>query len=269
MSINNMPVESIRLPAGIKLLRLFYISLFFANAIVLSLFSQFTFVKIFGITFFNYADVIAKIMLALLPLIIFYYGFIKFSIAGYYIAIIYQSTFFLNALLTVLGRVFKIGIAVPIVQIIGNYPPSEDKYLILRYSIVYSLNLIFGTMLIYYLVSKLEWYRGDKAHQGYEDRLVDRYKKEFEVTYCVSSSGVGICTKGYSSDIGTTGIQFVATKPLQKGTKVDLDIKLPNRPEPIYTKAKIIWSEGTKCGAQFVRISISDRKKLKNFLKGQ
>jgi len=220
-----MPIENIRLPAGIKLLRIFYISLFFANTIVLSLFNQFTFVNIFGITLFGYTDAVAKITLALLPLIIFYSGFVKFSMAGYYIAIIYQSTFFLNTLLSGLNRIFNIGIAVPVVQIIGNYPPSEDKYLILKYSLVYSLNLIFGTILIYYLVSKLEWYRGEKTHIGYEDRIVDRYKKEFEVTYCVSSSGVGICTKGYSSDIGTTGIRFSAKNPLQKGTKVDLDLK--------------------------------------------
>lgn len=267
MSTNNMPVENIRLPAGIKLLRLFYISLFFANTIVLSLFNQFTFVNIFGITLFGYTDAVAKIALATLPLIIYYHGFVKFSMVGCYMAIVYQSTFFLNALLTSLSRIFNIGIAVPIVQIIGNYPPSEDKYLILRYSIAYSLNLVFGTMIIYYLMSKLEWYKGEKTHLGYEDRTVDRYKKEFEVTYCVSNSGVGICTKGYSSNIGTAGIQFSARKPLQKDTKIDLDIKLPNQPESIYAKAKIMWSEGTKCGAQFLRISRSDRNKLKNFLK--
>lgn len=52
-------------------------------------------------------------------------------------------------------------------------------------------------------------------------------------------------TRGNSitKNISPNGARFVIEKELPKGTIVDIDIKIPAKPEPIPIKAKVVWSK--------------------------
>ncbi|MBL7132102.1 MAG: PilZ domain-containing protein [Candidatus Omnitrophica bacterium] len=259
-------IEDIQVPTGVKLLRMFYGLLFFGNVLSILIFGGLSNVRIAGNTIYGYEDVCIKLSLALFPLAIFYFGFIKFYLSGCFFAILYQLVFLINAILSILNNIFHVGNIKPLIQIV-KIPNLRTAESVVLYSFVDSLNVIIGAIVLFYLTSKIRWYINVfREYKAYNDRLQRRYRKEVQLMYSTGTSAAGKRKKGISQNISRRGIKFMVAEPLQKGIELYLELTLPNQEIPIDIKVKVVWFKNGLCGARFLEMNKFDRRRLRNFL---
>lgn len=110
-----------------------------------------------GIILPNYIASIMRVLLCAVPLYLFF-GFKKFLRRSYIVALYYHCFFIINSALSIAVIMFENSPVKPILQIIARPEfgiPMEDlSTLTLRKSIVYSLNIFVGIIVVYYLTRK-------------------------------------------------------------------------------------------------------------------
>lgn len=71
----------------------------------------------------------------------------------------------------------------------------------------------------------------------------------------------------FTDDLSEGGIFIRAEKPPFVGTKVDLQISLPNIDELVEVKGEVVWRlEGNGCGIRFLKITQAQRKNIREFI---
>ena len=81
--------------------------------------------------------------------------------------------------------------------------------------------------------------------------------------------------RALTADVGAGGLRVVLDDPLERGTVLELDIKLPDRSEPIVCQGVVIWGrpvaeghgQAVDTGIQFISIEPKDRTALVHYAK--
>lgn len=93
---------------------------------------------------------------------------------------------------------------------------------------------------------------------GQENRRDLRAAAELEVDLLAPDEIASLAT----STVGAGGISLVIQEPLEKGTLLELSIKLAQRPVPLFCRAKVVWRRGNLLGAAFIDLYQNDRELL-------
>jgi len=253
----------IRAPAGIKFLRFFYLLLFFLNCFFVVLLAKNTKIIFFGQTTGGYIDLFLKAFLIVIPLVIFYMGFIWYQLYGCYLSIVYHGFFVVNFFVILVDKYAKPIPCSPLIMLVGD--SASDMSTIIAHDVVYALNMLINSLICVYMLDKIKWYQGSKGYTGYDDRFEKRVNKELPFLYAISGSDANIFIPTNSRDISIDGVRASLAKSLRRGMRLNLEMRLLEETVPIKAKGKVIWCDGRECGIQFTSISFKNKKRLKKF----
>ena len=93
---------------------------------------------------------------------------------------------------------------------------------------------------------------------GHESRRHLRAAAELELDLVAPEEIASLVT----TTVGAGGISLVIKEPLEVGTLLDLSIQLPQRPVPLFCRAKVVWRRGDELGAAFIDLFQNDRELL-------
>ena len=106
--------------------------------------------------------------------------------------------------------------------------------------------------------------------QGNERRQFRRIKTSSPIEYRFLNSGR--FTNSVTCDISEGGISFIVDGPVPIGTHLHFEVKLKNRPQPIYGIAKITWSTKEpyssryRIGLEFTEIGSISKADIATFI---
>jgi len=106
--------------------------------------------------------------------------------------------------------------------------------------------------------------------QGNERRQFRRIKTSSPIEYRFLNSGR--FTNSVTCDISEGGISFIVDGPVPIGTHLHFEVKLKNRPQPIYGIAKITWatkepySSRYRIGLEFTEIGSISKADIATFI---
>ncbi|MBN2097372.1 MAG: PilZ domain-containing protein [Candidatus Omnitrophica bacterium] len=95
-----------------------------------------------------------------------------------------------------------------------------------------------------------------------ERRQYVRLNIPLEISYAVQGEKTPL-HKTVTKNISPNGARFILERDLPKGTIVEMEVKIPTRPEAIRVKAKVIWTkkqsgpdeQNYDAGLEFIQIS--------------
>ena len=101
-----------------------------------------------------------------------------------------------------------------------------------------------------------------EEHRRYDRRAFPRSPATFEVRY-----GKGENMKdGVGFEIGTGGVSFDADDVLTMDSEIDVHYRLTREDSWVKVKAVVKHSEGSKQGAEFLNIRMTDRLRIVDFV---
>ncbi|MFH1790396.1 MAG: PilZ domain-containing protein, partial [Candidatus Omnitrophota bacterium] len=265
--VNKTGADLKEIPAGINLLGVFYVLLFFFNVITTVMARESSHLMVLGYVVGRGDDIGIRIFLTLMPLVIFYFLIIRMETAGSLMAIIYQALFAVNSALCILKAIVYNPPILPIIEAVRyGVLPSESPGA--GYIAANAVKMVICAGIISYLLYITRWYRIMSKLQGYNQRGRKRWANSLNVVYWIESDGIRTRENGVSEDISTTGIRIKTEKPMEKGTEISIELTFPGHRIPIMARGAVTWNRGNFHGVKFIGMDNFDKKRLTNMLKG-
>jgi PilZ domain len=93
-------------------------------------------------------------------------------------------------------------------------------------------------------------------------RRFSRYRFDVRIEASVFREGLTISCWGRTNELGQDGIGATLSGELQAGEVVSLEFPIPLRPHVIKLRAVVRYSEGLRCGFEFLVLSDEQRQLL-------
>ena len=106
-----------------------------------------------------------------------------------------------------------------------------------------------------------------------EKRKFMRFETVLDVIYSILGNSASR-TKSYLKNLSKEGLGLVSDRPLQKGSFVELEMKIPGDNIPIFAFGEVAWAGETDkskydAGIKFTKIKRSDRVRLLDYVYDQ
>lgn len=93
--------------------------------------------------------------------------------------------------------------------------------------------------------------------------MVPRYSPRIRAHFPLIFLGDGIAAQGTVINLSLPGCTVASWEPLQKGTYLALQLKMPDLDTPmIVPLAAVRWATGRLCGLEFIRMAPADQRRL-------
>jgi len=106
-----------------------------------------------------------------------------------------------------------------------------------------------------------------------EKRKFMRFDAVLEVIYGILGNSASK-TKSYLKNLSKEGLGLIGNRPLQKGSFVELEMKIPGDNIPIFAFGEVAWANETDkskydTGIKFTKIKNQDRVRLLDYVYDQ
>lgn len=101
---------------------------------------------------------------------------------------------------------------------------------------------------------------------GQEQRRFPRIPQPFEVQYRVGEVGLGWDT-AITVNLSAVGVRLRSDRPIDQGSQIELQITLPNTPEPLHLLGLVVWSQMqsphvTETGVEFLDVTLEQQTQI-------
>ena len=111
-----------------------------------------------------------------------------------------------------------------------------------------------------------------QKNQDFEKRNYIRLDFQLQLNFN-KEDGSGESFPAITKNISAEGLRFTSDQKLEKGSKIDFEIDLPNREKPVHFKGEVVWSKAASSadkgkkgnydiGIKFVEVDKKDRNAL-------
>ena len=106
-----------------------------------------------------------------------------------------------------------------------------------------------------------------------ERRRFMRFEAILEVIYSLLGKPASKA-KSYLKDLSKEGLRLIGNNPLQRGSLVELEMKIPGDNIPIFAFGEVAWARETEnskydAGIKFTKIKNNDRLRLLDYVYDQ
>ena len=103
-----------------------------------------------------------------------------------------------------------------------------------------------------------------------ERRKFMRFEAVLDVIYNILGNSASK-TKSYLKNLSKEGLRLIGDRPLQKGSFVELEMKIPGDNIPIFAFGEVAWANETEkskydAGIKFTKIKNHDRVRLLDYV---
>lgn len=107
-----------------------------------------------------------------------------------------------------------------------------------------------------------------------EPRRYQRREAKWSVSYTAAGGQSG---RAHILNVSASGLRFIAPKPLQRGTQMQLSVLLPGRDIPLVATGEVIWTKwiagpalqgpgSSEVGVRFTKIAMRDQVMIQQYL---
>jgi c-di-GMP-binding flagellar brake protein YcgR len=106
-----------------------------------------------------------------------------------------------------------------------------------------------------------------------EKRKFMRFEAVLDVIYSILGNSASK-TKSYLKNLSKEGLGLIGNRPLQRGSFVELEMKIPGDNIPIFAFGEVAWANETgkskyDAGIKFTKIKNQDRARLLDYVYAQ